>query len=370
VDGAIQGSAACDSCHGFPPATGAHVKHFGLAGTASSWYGDTRALQEMFPGATPGAAPGVYGFGCGSCHPLDFARHQDGTVDVALYDAAAPAGSLKRRAAPTARFDGATGTCAGVYCHSSGQESPAYRTTPAWTATTRLGCGACHDDPPRYASGGAGSATANSHLGVDDWSWVVGHFGGVGAVGHAEQHGTPGPSEAAITCQTCHYETTDPAGTGPSGFYWLNTGGQYDFAGRDPAQAAVECTTCHGEALSAAAGTGGVLPLRHVNGVRDVVFDPRTAIDRPIPYLPAAPNTPQRPYYRAEASAGSGLAWLDSVWNGTTRSLHLGAARYDPATKTCTVACHDVPAGSGLTAVWGTRFGWDCRYCHGDLYTY
>ena len=66
---------------------------------------------------------------------LDLASHRNGVTEVVLHDAAAPAGSLKRLAAPEASYDPVAGTCASVYCHSSGQGAPAYRTTPAGTSS-------------------------------------------------------------------------------------------------------------------------------------------------------------------------------------------------------------------------------------------
>ncbi|HEU4384517.1 MAG TPA: CxxxxCH/CxxCH domain-containing protein, partial [Anaeromyxobacteraceae bacterium] len=98
IDGILEMtiSGGCAGCHGFPPATGAHTVHFGLTGVAGSGsYGDLTVLQDRFPTSTPTTAPPVYAFGCGHCHPLDQVKHLDGAVEVEVYDAAAPAGSLK-----------------------------------------------------------------------------------------------------------------------------------------------------------------------------------------------------------------------------------------------------------------------------------
>jgi hypothetical protein len=120
---------------------------------------------------------------------------------------------------------------------------------------------------------------------------------------HTSKHGgTWGPTEDAspITCQACHYDTTDPSNTGPGGFYYLDTTGTYAVPGGDPYrissgwQAAQQCSSCHGPG-SAATGAGKVLPLRHVNGVRDVAFDLRSTLPAMV-WLPAAPNRPTRPY--------------------------------------------------------------------------
>lgn len=368
------GGGACDSCHWFPngtrPATGAHLAHYGLtAEQAGTGFGDLETLEDKYPGATPASAPTAYGFGCGNCHPIDMAQHSMGSATgakVVLFEAIAPSATLKSKNSINAAYDRATQTCSGVYCHSSGQTTPTYRTTPAWTSTAQLTCADCHENPPRYVSGGAGAPTANSHLALDDYNWVVGHVGGIGAFGHADMHGAAGQSEAAITCQTCHFDTTDPSNTGNSGYYWLDTTGNYVIAGYDAAQQGdVNCTACHTGAGDAVAKAGKVLPLRHVNGRRDVVFDSRTAIDPLISYLPPAPNTPTKPYFRTNDTT---YVWLNAVVNGTTTSFSLQPnSTYDPASKTCTVACHNMGAYPDKPT-WGAPFAWDCRYCHGDKY--
>ncbi|MBI5070767.1 MAG: CxxxxCH/CxxCH domain-containing protein [Deltaproteobacteria bacterium] len=375
VDGKLDVSGgACGSCHGNPPATGAHVAHYGLEGGSGS--SDLSILQDRYPDASPTTAPAVYAFGCGSCHPVTPSTpstHRNGTVDVVLWEGAAPAATLKGRALASASYDPATGTCSGVYCHSSGQEAPAYRSTPGWFSGAHLGCASCHDNPPAYASGGAGSATANSHLGLADDGYEFGHFLGMPGAWHSSKHGGAwgaGQDAAPITCQTCHYATTDPANTGPSGFYYLDTTGNYALEGGDPGriswgwQASIQCASCHG-AGGAATGTGKVLPLRHVNGTRDVTFDPRTTLP-PIPWLPAAPNTPVRPYWVTDP----GLAgyWPSGLtWTGTTLSFGLDTSAYDPATKTCTsVACHVAEQ----RPVWGRPYQYytnasaTCYTCH------
>ncbi len=354
------GGPGCALCHGYPPATGAHAIHVGFTNDpASARYGETSILQDLFPDAAPTSAPGAYFFGCGNCHPLDAARHRDGRVEVELFDAAAPPGSLKALALPAAAFAG--GSCTGVYCHSSGQQAssapplPTYVATPAWTSGQKLGCDGCHQNPPRYASGGPGGPDANGHLGLTDDGYVWGHFAGLPGPYHGSKHGKlPGNDAAPLTCQTCHADTVDPGNTGISGFYYLDTSGSYAADGGLLYDA---CSLCHtGAAGAPATGSGKVLPLRHVNGSRDVVFDARASLPA-IGWLPAAPDTPTRPYWATNASPGylpptSGL-------DGLTWSLTLGGvgqaapARYDPATKTCSnVACHL----ESLGPVWGAPY--------------
>jgi predicted CxxxxCH...CXXCH cytochrome family protein len=291
----------------------------------------------------------------------------DGTIQVSLFEASVPATSLKARNAATAAFDPTARTCSGVYCHSSGQDvGTAFATTPAWDSTAKLGCGGCHGNPPRYPTGGAGAASANSHISVTtdpDGDWVGGHFGGVGGNSHAGQHGESATlDEATISCQTCHFDTTDATNTGPAGFYYLDTSGDYVFPGAvNEWVTPLVCNSCHTGAGALKQQGGKVLPLRHVNGARDVVFDPRDALPQSIPYLPATPNKPAKPYWRTDF-ANSMNAWTTATRNGTTGSISVGASQYDSSTKTCTsVACH---AGGSLPLRWGDPVNWDCRKCH------
>jgi predicted CxxxxCH...CXXCH cytochrome family protein len=346
---ACHGPGGCNACHGAPPQTGAHARHNDGGGTPA--YGGVRVLAQ-----DPGNATG-YRFECGNCHPLDHAHHFDGTVDVDLSPAGAPAGSLKARNAPDAAYVKAPGEtyghCRNVACHSSGQDSPAYVDTPRWDATG-LGCDGCHGNPPRYQSGGAGTATANGHVWVDTWtdqsnqpfSIAAGHWGDFPSYGHQDLDHPFDPAVAGaspVTCQTCHYATVDPAHTGPSGFFYLDTTSRFDVENAPPLTGFTTCATasCHTGAAGPPAQGGAALPLHHVNGTRDVVFDPRTSAAG-YARLPAAPNTPGFPYWRFDASfAGISPSTPDQRLDGNTFSLHLGNAQWDAATKTCSnVACH------------------------------
>jgi predicted CxxxxCH...CXXCH cytochrome family protein len=382
VDGVldVSGGGACGACHAVPPDTGAHRVHYGdLSSPPRAEYGDLRILESYAPGGGP-----AYMFGCGHCHPLDPARHARGEVD--LSPAGAPAGSLKARNAPGAAYDATTATCSGVYCHSNGKQQTVrewitattfvdvqpYRTTTPWSSGASSGCGGCHDNPPRYVSGAAGAPDANTHLQLvfDDQAqgyWEAGHFGGLPGPWHScgpRHGGWCGASDKAspITCQTCHFETIDPAATGPSGFYWLDTTGNYAIPG---GQLGFACTACHGTGdVRAPAGAGGVLPLRHVNGRADLSFDPRLTLP-PYAALPAAPYTPTRPVFVTHGGVvtlGPDAELVPSTAPQATLSMHLGSAAYDPATKTCSnVSCHL----ASPTVQWGGPTGWNgCTSCH------
>jgi predicted CxxxxCH...CXXCH cytochrome family protein len=391
--------ARCDACHGAPPQTGAHLAHAMPVMLDGLAYGDLRILEDVPAGGTR------YAFGCGHCHPIDPAAHEadlgaDGLPDVVLSPpAVAVAGdAIKLRNTPQAAWDPATGTCSGVYCHSSGHgdlDAPLdYRTTPTWTATpSALGCDGCHGNPPRYPTAGSTSAAPNSHLQLADDGWEWGHFAGMPGPWHGSKHGGglgwPGTHAAApITCQTCHFETVDPANVKPGGFFYLDTEGSYalDGPGVDPSRTenplwrGSQCATCHDGAI-APRGAGKVLPLRHVNGRPDVVFDPRPAL--PDTYAsglpPLASPEPLAPYFVWSFNVlvdaeifPPGTSVLQAEDGSKVLSVSLEHAAYDPATRTCTnVGCHLerqslVGAGTLDPLRWGDNYDvwWACNYCH------
>jgi predicted CxxxxCH...CXXCH cytochrome family protein len=358
----------CTCCHGAPPATGAHFAHVTSVPTA---YGqDTMTADSQPSGAT------AYDFGCGNCHSVDPADHATGLV--VLTQAGATAGGLKSKNPLTAAYDAVTGRCSDVYCHSSGQESPAFATSPAWLSGAPLGCGGCHGNPPSYASGGAGATAANSHLGLlaegDGLTYETGHFAGFPAMVHdGSQHGGSATADSSpITCQSCHFDTTDPANVGPSAFYYLDTSGSYDLGGTGSftlggtTVGAYSCTACHDG--TPPAGTGSVKPFFHVNGTRDVAFDTRTSLPGATAGLPAAPNTPTRPYWFTSAPAWVATSvGASGGMDGTTVSFHIASATWDSGAKSCSgVACHF----NRTTVTWGEPLDYSgvptgtCSVCH------
>jgi predicted CxxxxCH...CXXCH cytochrome family protein len=391
----------CDDCHAAPPATGAHLAHAAPEMLDGLAYGDLRILEDVATGGTR------YAFGCGHCHPVDPAAHEadlgaDGLPDVVLAPpaVAVTGDAIKLRNTPQAAWDPATGTCSGVYCHSSGHgslDAPLdYVTTPAWTATTGpLGCDECHGNPPRYPSAGSESAAPNSHiqLASDGWEW--GHYAGMPGPFHGTRHGDPATASAAspITCQTCHFATVDPSHTGPGGFYYLDTQGNYALeggaAGRrsNAGWLSTQCATCHLNAEGAPAAGGAVLPLRHVNGRPDVVFDPRSTLpDGYVTGLPALATTgPIAPYYVAPfdislngwpLSPGADVRVASD--GSEVLTVSLAPATYDPTSRTCSnVGCHlsrqslvDSGAlGTPPRLRWGDEYKLyaSCQYCHSML---
>jgi predicted CxxxxCH...CXXCH cytochrome family protein len=389
----------CGSCHAVPALSGAHLAHFGEPNATSTAfalvYGDLRTA-EQFSGASGDHAM----YGCGNCHPTDPAKHMDGFLQIELSSDGAPTGTVRGRNLPTAAYDPKTGTCSGVYCHSSGQAdtwdgqsppsrlTPLFAVTPSWSGGEHTTCTSCHQNPPRYPSGGAGSITANGHLQYSPLSgYDEGHFRGVAHDWHGAQAG----GASAVTCQTCHFATVsatntaaanparDPSRPFASGYYYLDTSGDYVVGAQGSAQ--WRCASCHtGKPGEPAAGTGKVRPLYHANGRRDVVFDDRQAVvDYPFvtgqsnPVLPLW-QAPLGTTCQGNTSEVCGIWQQRSVVNANTWSFRLSntftdtahpqpAPAYDPATKTCWyMGCHL----GNPSPVWGAPMGTfnGCTTCH------
>jgi predicted CxxxxCH...CXXCH cytochrome family protein len=346
VDGVVDLGAPpgspCDTCHGVAPATGSHATHF-AAGAAHASYGGLET-------AAVAGGPSVYGFGCGHCHGRSSWSHMDGHVDVELFDPSAPVGSLVALNPPTALYsvgaverldaDGipyTLGSCADLYCHSSGHVSTAVRSyapSPAWGGSLPGGpCAQCHGDPPIYPTAGAAVPGANSHYDSGGWGagWPSGHLLGI----HWEHNGTNAAADTStvINCNICHAATTT---------YAADT----TFADPTPSGATCAGTGCHTATTVPPAGNPGRITdtAHHVNGVAEVVFSP-------VPF-------------RTTAS-------LSSVPTGWTRTPTYDEtvlstwSSYNPATMTCA----NIPCHVGQTTVrWGATSpevgGCDCHPMH------
>lgn len=151
--------------------------------------------------------------GCAECHKATassdtaisgFANHVNKLVNVKFdnvinLDTDSPTynGASTTGAAGATKNPGtAVGSCANVYCHSSGNlgagSNLTFRTI-AWNGAA-IGCDGCHGDQagkahPVYANGGAGNVNANSH---------------------------PAHVEGGKTCDICHVETTQDTAVYPA----------------------------------------------------------------------------------------------------------------------------------------------------------
>ena len=158
----------CEGCHNYDAAatnkmsTGNHTEHINNASVIATNYGCQECHNTTTTNGTSITTP---------------ANHIDKTRNVSMLKG----GSWT------------SPNCSSVYCHSSGQATPSYRTVPAWGSATDLTCDGCHGTEggtaygePAYVSGGAGVATANSHT------------------AHVA---------VAADCTRCHIDTVDAAGT-------------------------------------------------------------------------------------------------------------------------------------------------------------
>ena len=327
------GGGACDACHGAPPATGAHQTHFSSTVEDAS-YGGTENLSNI----------DGYIFQCGTCHPLSTASHQNDTVDIELYNAGTPAGSLKSLTPPTASYipggtvltdangiDYTLGTCSNVYCHSeTAWSSPdpignpltdagtgypimdinynltyaPYTVTESTVYSTvswgdpSFTCNGCHRNPPQVSAPEVQRAVGNSHASKTD-----------GPTGWEDLH-TWNHGFDPIQCRTCHYDTVTESTT------W--TRDSYDTTFFDDVPIANKAF--------------------HVNGSKDVSFDSVNDIV------------------------------YNSSWSGV-KTYNLSSSVYDPVEKTCSnVGCHK----SQPKPQWGKPYpasggGWgsfECDQCH------
>lgn len=383
VNGEVDGDFECGSCHSVPPDNGAHARHFGDASSPPlATYGDLRALESYYDGGSP-----VYMFGCGNCHPLDDALHGDGETQIELYNPAAPEGTIKALQPASAAYE--ADTCVDVYCHSTGQDNAVFVETPTWSSGTIAGegrCSSCHGNPPAYipdleefqepecVAACDSDPTcieacplqldtrpeASLHLVMGDDGWEFGHFGSLPGpwnhwfpyhgIGEDDYWGTVMASP--FTCQLCHYDTVDPTHTGSGDFYYIDTSGDYDLGGL----LGYSCTSCHTDDESTPeTATGAIVPLRHVNGVRDVVFDPRDEFPA-RDYMPlngeGSPIAPMYPHWvSADATVGP-LCWTPEL--GTT-----GTCPVDPD---CVTGCASDP-----TCISGCGVDPDCECREGNI---
>lgn len=329
---------SCNSCHGNPPQTGAHLTHVAMSDSIVS-YGDLRQTSDFT------AAASGYTFGCGNCHPANPALHNNGTVNVQLYDATVPATTLKAKNPATAAYaPGSTqytdahglpytlGTCSNVYCHSSGQPAQLRSYAAAdWGRTEPYSCGACHGEPPTYTSRGIGGDSSNSHYQFEQMSGSdIGHVLGI----HWGHDSTSVARNIAtvINCNTCHYST-------------ITSGANAGFDQGDGS-----CARCHNPNTLPPMYNRGVIAntAYHVSGLADVAFTPQPFRSRY--QLSSVPARWTR--YNGRRQPNS--------YDETVIANH---ATYNRATKTCsTVPCH-LNQTSVQWGFWGTDgfAGCDCH---------
>jgi predicted CxxxxCH...CXXCH cytochrome family protein len=331
IPGSSPEGGSCSACHESPPPTGAHLVHVGMP-EADVAYGDLRQTSDYADSAA------VYMFGCGNCHPANNSYHQNGTLDIELFDSTLPPHVLKALNPPTASYTPGSepftddrgftytlGTCSDIYCHSSGQVAEFQTYSDAyWGRAEPYGCGDCHGEPPTYESQGAGEDGANTHyqFGVL-WGSDEGHILGIhwfhDSTTVADSLGT------VLNCNVCHHATTTSD---------RNVG----FGEGDG-----NCGNCHDVTTDPPFGNRGTITNAawHVSGTPEVEFTP-------VPFRSAAQMSSPPP------------GWTRHGYpNGYDETNIVDLSTYEVETKTC----YDVPCHLNQTSVqWGLE--WDCNACH------
>ena len=228
----------CNSCHGFPPINNS------LGGP------DGLVVNEGGTGsASPGAhakhaTPSGLNYSCDTCHSggMPVSPIYDKIIQLGfnvlnaggVYDGRS---SLANGYAYSANVTtGGSQSCTNLYCHSNAKiGTPVQQyAVPVWSGAPQT-CSSCHGYPPQYENGGAGTATANSHV--------------------------PHVANNDFGCELCHNTTTSDGTTitGPAmhvngainvAFDATNPGGVYSAATKT-------CSTiaCHGAGAPQWGGT-------------------------------------------------------------------------------------------------------------------
>ncbi|MGC2062401.1 MAG: CxxxxCH/CxxCH domain-containing protein [Thermodesulfovibrionales bacterium] len=333
--GAAQGSAGCTTCHGAPPATGAHLAHIQNAALLSGVYGSTEVVSTT----------GEYIFGCGNCHPTTLANHRNGSVEIVLAGTG-PLGSLN---AAGATYNAVTKKCSGVYCHSNGA-SVANRTfavTPAWDThlPTANKCGQCHDNPPQYE--GQSHYTATNYMGAEGGHFVGIHqddiYTGTKGLSPAgtdgmSSHGNPATS-TTMSCYICHNTVVSSVPTEIDTYSLSNLSVNSD----------LKCNKCHTDITPTPLRNGVIANKNlHVNGVKDVSLADNFTVKT-----------------KAQLREGSVLTvWQRSGTYKTSGSYDYATIQTSDYSKagdgtiTCTTACHNKNA-----VTWGSPNA-SCVLCH------
>jgi predicted CxxxxCH...CXXCH cytochrome family protein len=372
----VAGWKGCSTCHDTPPQTGAHLVHYNSNGEllTTMVYGDT----------TIESTADAYKFGCGNCHPLSNVYHQNGTLDVELYNPASPAGSLKAKNPPTAAYtpgsnptsyvkslypDGtytftySDGTCSDVYCHSG------YTVSSSGSVGNPL---TISDDPTLFPLG----YKLNNGFIMDETCSSVQYA--PYAVNSGREYRTTPPWDTTGTfslCTECHQfplTTWGPsvqAGVGDS-HQWYNDseGWPYGHANNMDYFSGVPCATCHYTTANHLPGsldnppTASTTYWAMVNGVWVHAYNPVTIRSRTT-------HVNGMPDVNFDTTNGYRYYYPDHI----NTQVDLSDATFDPATKTCSnVACHyGSPFGNYQQKVkWGSPYrGWygpqaECDQCH------
>lgn len=361
----------CSGCHDSPPQTGTHLTHYGSVPLQSLKYGDT----------TVASTADAYKFGCGNCHPLDKAKHRDGIVEVELYNAAAPAESLKAKNLSSAAYAPGThvttyaskvngqpdfswsdGTCSNVYCHSG------YVVTSSGPVGNPLAYPA-NPVPPGFKLNTINNGVSGFIM--DETCSNVTYAPYTVNTGR-EYKTTPawGTSGTFSLCTECHQfplmtnYTTVSAGVGDS-HYWNNQYGySYGHANNMEYFPGIPCATCH---YGTADHRNGVPPANppttniptswtQVNGIWIQVY-------YPVPLKSRIMHVNGKPDVSFDTLNNYRYYYNDLYFGIYNVLFSLNSASYEPATKTCSnVSCHYNGSMAADPPLWQQKVKWGSPY--------
>jgi predicted CxxxxCH...CXXCH cytochrome family protein len=342
-------STGCTSCHGQPPASGAHLVH-----TAGA------ALQRKFD--------------CSQCHKLpqdvndvDHILRANGTAvpapaEVRFDQQGALAGATEaggaRAGAPA--FDKAQRTCSNVYCHGATLSGAVAGlvSAPNWDSKGQIVCGSCHGIPPADARHAGITRDANAKL-----VCVNCHAGAI------DGNGVPAPGlhvngtiELPNGCSSCHGDRS-ASGVGPGD---PRSAPPVDLAGRSDSLAvgahqahltqsrwrthAIACADCHTVPQD-------ILAPGHID----------SSVTVPFGDLAKTGATPAS--YDAVAHTCSNVYCHGGFPGGNARPVDPGAAPNRPAwdggsSAAACGTCHGIPPPAPQHPAVPT--GLDCGACHVD----
>jgi predicted CxxxxCH...CXXCH cytochrome family protein len=196
VNGTVEFTVNCASCHGTAPSGGPPPD---LAGSSDPTVRGVGAhALHLSAGPTHAAVP------CAECHLIPSRYDSPGHRDTPP-PAEVTFGSLAKAGGAKPTYDASTLTCSGTYCHAAA--------TPTWTAP-KPACGTCH-----------GLAPPPPHPPVTDCSRCHGMvIDGSRSFVRPDKH-IDGQIDVAMTCSSCH-------GSGANGAPPPDLGGGSDVSRR------------------------------------------------------------------------------------------------------------------------------------------
>ncbi len=338
------GPTGCTTCHGQPPATGAHVPH-------------------VLGSAVNGAPLIAKGFDCTECHvkPMVYTDvghlfAADGTViDSPQMHFGALAnlafGMVPRKGPPA--FDHDAAQCTNVYCHGGAfADSNGTNQAPRWVADdAQVQCGTCHGLPPAAPHPPIAECVMCHPKVVDADKKLVDRSRHIdGQISLGDESGK---------CNGCHGGPDNPA---PPRDLHGNT---------DPTMVSVGLHQNH---VRAASGLSAPVPCSACHLVPSTVYD-AGHIDAPLP----ARVFPATPAYMGQAIADGAMATWDHDKGTCTNVYCHGGGTKILADQTPTIqrirswtdttakpecgTCHGIPPQDGLKGHVGASLA-TCFQCH------